>query len=144
MSKKNMVFDSDWLSKDEFALEDEKTNLGTKKTGPILVIADLGLWNGRKPGYRFLEGDGTLDRVFEVFRGDFFSLWEEGGELLGKDIHHDGTNFYMFYEVLDREAAEEATGLAFSGKEIPEDLLRRGLSPLGKKVSEIYGWQGED
>lgn len=35
-------------------LMDEKENLDIKTDHPILVIADLGLWNGRRPGYKIL------------------------------------------------------------------------------------------
>ena len=33
-------------------LDDERVNLNIQLDQPILVIADLGLWNGRRPGYQ--------------------------------------------------------------------------------------------
>ena len=38
-----------------FYLDDECTNLNTQTDGRILVIADLGLWHGRKQGYKILN-----------------------------------------------------------------------------------------
>ena len=139
---KHMVFDTDWLDEDEFSLEDERANLGCERTGTIFVAADLGLWNGRRPGFRFIEGNGSLDRVFDAFCGDCFSLYVEDGELKGEDVHHDGRNLYTFWEVVDRDAADEISDLVYSGGEIPDGLLRQGLRPLGPAVSGIFGWEG--
>ena len=138
---KRMVFDTDWLEDDEFSLDDERENLGTKSVGTVLVIAELSLWNGKCPGYRFLEGSGPLDRVFNVFQGDPFSLYVEDGDLKGDDIHHDGTNRYAFYEVADREAADESAGLVYAKKDLPKKLFRTALRPLGSTVSDIYGFK---
>ena len=33
-------------------LDDERANLNIQLSQPILVIADLGLWNGRRTGYK--------------------------------------------------------------------------------------------
>ena len=33
-------------------LDDERANLSIQLSQPILVIADLGLWNGRRSGYK--------------------------------------------------------------------------------------------
>ena len=33
-------------------LQDERANLNIQLSQPILVVAQLGLWNGVKPGYR--------------------------------------------------------------------------------------------
>lgn len=141
MSKDRIVFDTEWMEKDEWALDDERSNLRTIKTGTVFVEADLGLWNGRKPGYRLLEGDGGLDRIFDVFQGDFFSIYVDGKDLVGKDVHHDGTNRYGFFEVLDRESADEIAGLLCSGKPVPEELRQKGLRPLGPDVCNLYGWE---
>ena len=138
---KHMVFDTDWLSENEFALDDEMENLGTKTVGTILVIADLCLWNGRMPGFRFLEGTNTLAATLKVFQGDSYELYVEGENLKGEDIHHDGTNFYAFYEVVDMDAAEKIADLVYNGREIPDDLFRKGLRSLGPDVSDIYGFE---
>ena len=36
-------------------LEDERVNLNIKLSAPILVVGDLGLWNGRVGGYKEIE-----------------------------------------------------------------------------------------
>lgn len=33
-------------------LDDERVNLNIQLSSPILVIVDLGLWNGRRSGYK--------------------------------------------------------------------------------------------
>jgi len=144
MSQRFVVYDSEWSVKNEWALDDEIENLKTKETGPILVLADLGLWTGRSNGYREFPGNGTLDRVFGAFSGDFFELAVEGGELVGKDVHHDGTNFYRFYEIVDQSAADKIEILHVSKEDIPNELVKKGIRPLGRTVSEIYGWEDSD
>lgn len=38
-----------------YYLEDERVNLNVEVGEPILVIADLGLWNGRHQGYKEID-----------------------------------------------------------------------------------------
>ena len=33
-------------------LDDERSNLDIQQSRPILVVGDLGLWNGRRMGYK--------------------------------------------------------------------------------------------
>lgn len=38
-------------------LDDERCNLSIQLSQPILVVADLGLWHGRRMGYKEIESD---------------------------------------------------------------------------------------
>lgn len=60
----------------------------------LICIANLGLWNGRKIGYKEL-GNNARD-VLTVFCGDYVTLYSDGYNLCGEDYHHDGTNHYTF------------------------------------------------
>ena len=42
-------------------LDDERCNLNIQLSQPILVIADLGLWNGRRMGYKEIESGNIRD-----------------------------------------------------------------------------------
>ena len=42
-------------------LDDERTNLNIQLNQPIIVIADLGLWNGRRSGYKEIESGNIRD-----------------------------------------------------------------------------------
>lgn len=121
--------------------EDERENLGvdTEPSG-ILCIADLGLWNGRRPAYRMLEG--RLDQVFKVIQGEFVNLYydSEDDDLKMDDTHHDGTNHYLFREVREGKNVEELLDKVFDGTYTQKDIDRY-TKPLGKYVRRIYGWK---
>ena len=42
-------------------LDDERVNLSIQETPPIIVIADLGRWNGRFQGYKMIESGNIKD-----------------------------------------------------------------------------------
>ena len=41
--------------------QDVKTNLDIQLSRPILVVGDLGLWNGRRMGYKEIESGNIRD-----------------------------------------------------------------------------------
>ena len=137
---KHTIYDSEDDAEGLY-LTDEKENLcvDTEPSG-ILCIADLGLWNGRRPGYRMLEG--RLDQVFKVIQGDFVKLYydSEDDDLKMDDTHHDGTNHYLFREVREDRRIEELLDKVFDGTYTKSDL-NRYTKPLGKYVRRIYGWK---
>ena len=42
-------------------LDDERTNLDIQMPGAILMIADIGRWNGRFPGYQEIRSGNIKD-----------------------------------------------------------------------------------
>lgn len=76
-------------------LEDEKRNFDIDLPENILVIATLGLWNGRRQGYKQLSNN--LSQCFSVCQHDYQEYFvDESGDLCATDSHHDGTNHYTF------------------------------------------------
>lgn len=70
-----------------------------KPCNDILVIAYLGLWDGKHTGYKLLTGH-KINSIFDVIQGDYFEMYiDENGEIMARDSHHDGTNHYIFREV---------------------------------------------
>ena len=45
-------------------LDDERYNLDIQLSAPILVIGDLGLWNGRRTGYREINSGNVRDCLY--------------------------------------------------------------------------------
>ena len=94
----------EWATEDnERWLGDERSNLDIPLDGRILVIASLGLWNGRKQGYKIIE-ERNVNGIFTIasFGGDI-ELYGERGNIYAIARHHDGTNYYTF------KALKEAT-----------------------------------
>ena len=117
--------------------EDELINLDKELPGNILVIADLGLWNGRRPGYR--ELGNNLNNILKVAVGDYFTVYCDGDDIRATDIHHDGTNHYLFRLIRDDENIDILKKKIFDDTFTTEDIEQYTIS-LAPFVKEIYGW----
>lgn len=124
---------------DEY-LEDERANLNVSVGTPILVIADLGLWNGRHRGYKEIESGNIADCLYSDC--DYCNWYCDNHDLRASMIHHDGTNNCLYrawkpglsYEQRDRFLEKLMNGTATS-----RDFTRytRSLLPF---VREVYGF----
>ena len=57
-------------------LEDERLNLDIQLSQPILVVADLGLWNGRRTGYKEIPSGNIRDCLYSDY--DYTTgMWTE-------------------------------------------------------------------
>ena len=76
-------------------LDDERANLNVQLSQPILVVGDLGLWNGRRMGYKEIPSGNIRDCLYS---NTDYSTWyvDRLGDLRCDAIHHDGTNFYLW------------------------------------------------
>ena len=48
-------------------LEDERANLNIQLAQPILVIAELGLWDGKHMGYKEIESGNVRDCLYSNY-----------------------------------------------------------------------------
>ena len=123
-------------------LDDERMNLDKVVDGRILVIADLGLWYGRRSAYRLIESRNIKD-ILEV-RHDYAEFYSDGHNIRGIEHHHDGANFYEFRIVReDRNIDKLLNDLLndiYDGKEISRKKLNYYTKSLHKAVAEVYGW----
>ena len=76
-------------------LDDERINLNIQEAQPIIVIADLGRWNGRFQGYKMIESGNIRDCLYS---DTDYTEWyvDKLGDLRADAIHHDGTNHYLY------------------------------------------------
>ncbi len=47
-------------------LDDERINLNIQLSRPILVVGDLGLWNGRRMGYKEIGSGNIRDCLYQT------------------------------------------------------------------------------
>lgn len=123
-------------------LSDERVNLDIATRNPILVIADLGLWNGRRAGYRVLNTQ-NINGIFDVGFGDTVTFYADAYNVKCDDIHHDGTNYYLFRELVGDEAqCAPLLNAIYEGKHIGEikAKIRRYSRSLLPCVADVYGW----
>lgn len=64
-------------------LEDERTNLNVQLSAPILVIGDLGLWYGRRMGYKEIASGKICDCLYSnTDYVDIFMYESEASEMI--------------------------------------------------------------
>ena len=125
---------------DEY-LDDERTNLNIQLNEPILVIADLGLWNGRRMAYKEIPSGNIRDCLYSDYD---YTTWyiDRNGDFRCEDIHHDGTNHYLYRAYKDGVSEEQKTRLKdkiYAGTATRADITRV-TKRLGDEIGKVYGW----
>ena len=122
-------------------LDDERVNLDIQLSQPIIAIADLGLWFGRRCGYKEIQSGNIRDCLYSNYD---YTTWyvDKLGDLRCDDVHHDGTNHYL-YRVFKDDVSD-------TQRENLEDKLFRGVATraditrvtrrLGDEIGKVYGW----
>lgn len=122
-------------------LADERMNLNIQLSQPILVIADLGLWNGRRMGYKEIASGNISDCLYDP--NDYVEWYVDGyGNLRSTSIHHDGRNHYLFRVWKDEASDAQRKNLEdklYHGTATMKDISRLTRS-IGKEIGRVYGW----
>ena len=139
MPKKRILFDNtNWNEEEDYDWEWDcvKENAYGINTNTLICIADLGLWSGRKNGYRLL---GTLlSNVFFV-SGDcpYYRFYIDGhNDFRADQIHHDGTNYLLFREFKDNISDQQITN--FCNKLISNKLTRADINRYTKSLGHYF------
>lgn len=128
-------------------LDAEESNLDIP-TGRIVVFGVLGLWHGKVHGSRVLP-ECRLSAILHAACRDSeeYTVYydSDDGEVKAKDVHHDGTNRYLFRELvsgISPEGEEEFLESVKSGA-ATLDEINRFTASLGPRVESVYGWRRE-
>lgn len=122
-------------------LDDERANLHIQLRQPILVVADLGLWNGRRMAYKEISSGNIGDCLYS---DTDYSTWyvDKLGDLRCDAIHHDGTNHYLYRTYKDTATAAQIDRLKeklYEGRATREEITRV-TRRLGDEIGKVYGW----
>ena len=122
-------------------LDDERMNLDVQLSQPILVIADLGLWHGRRMGYKEIASGRISDCLYS---DTDYSTWyvDRLGDLRCDAIHHDGTNHYLYrtYKPGVRQSQiEKLKEKLYFGTATRADITRI-TRRLGDDIAKVYGF----
>ena len=120
-------------------LEDERCNLSKKVDGRILVIADLGLWNGRRQGYKILSD--TISDILYDRDGEYIEWYGDGYNIKATVSHHDGTNYYEYRIIREDRNIDDLLNAIYNGEEITRKKLNYYTRSLYPEVARIYGWR---
>ena len=88
----------DWLW---YTLDDrfEAFRYNLKKDIKVLVVADIGRWDGRVPGGDVTTLDDAVRRI--ISEEDYFEFYYDGDTIKACTENHDGTSYYSLYKVTD-------------------------------------------
>lgn len=125
---------------DEY-LFDERLNLDVRLSQPIIVIGDLGLWNGRRSGYKMIDSGNIKDCLFS---DTDYTEWfvDKYGDLRADAVHHDGTNHYLYRVYKDTATDSQIENLKakiYDGKATRADITRV-TRRLGDEIAAVYGF----
>lgn len=121
----------------------ERENLNIDVGDEIIAIADLGLWNGRRMGYKLIHSTNIAGCLSGTC-GDYVTWYVDSlGDLRCDDTHHDGTNHYLYRAWKD--------GVSYAQRELLMQKIYCGIATrrditrltrkLGTYVADVYGWK---
>lgn len=104
---------------------DERANLDVDVPTGIIAIADLGLWNGRRIGYKEM-GYNISDCLYSEC--DYVEWYiDERGDFRFTGHHHDGTNHVVYRAWKDETTEEQKDAFkakCYYGKITPQDITQ--------------------
>lgn len=120
-------------------LDDERNyNLNIPTDGRILAIADLGLWYGRRQGYKILKN--KVSDILYDGDADYIEWYGDGYNIKAIASHHDGTNFYEYRVIREDRNIQNLLDAIYNGEEITRKKLNYYTKSLYPYVAKVYGW----
>lgn len=124
-------------------LDDERHNLNIKLPNEIVVIADIGRWNGRFNGYRVIATGNIKDCLCSSLNSSFIRWYvDKNFDLRCTEIHHDGTNYLLYRQFKDNISdtqKENFLDKIYNGTYTPADISRY-TKKIGTEIRKVYGW----
>ena len=123
-------------------LDDERHNLDIQLSCPIIVIADLGLWNGRRSGYKEIPSGNIKDCLYSECD---YNTWyvDKYGDLRCEAIDHDGTSYYLYRTYKDNVTDTQIENFKwkiYNGTVTRADI-NRVTRRLGDEIGKVHGWE---
>lgn len=124
-------------------LDDERINLNIQLSEPIIAIGDLGLWNGRRSGYRMIESGNIRDCLYSDRDIDYAEWYvDKYGDFRADMIHHDGTNYILYRVFKDGTTDWQKENLKekiYNGMAARADITRV-TRRLGDEIAKVRGF----
>lgn len=120
------------------SFEDGKSNLFKIIDGRILAIASMGLWNGRKSGYKILGNN--LNEILTTEIGcDEKEIYCDAYNVYAQGSHHDGRNYVEFREIRENRNIENLLNKIYSGQEVTRREINYYTKSLRPHIKQIFG-----
>lgn len=141
----NKIIWSNWDPEDDHELlaeylEDERANLNIKLNGMIVVIADLGLWYGRRKGYKLITSGNIKDCLSDDC--DYITWYCDRYNFRAVAGHHDGINRYLYRELREGLTFIQRENFLYKlvNNEANERMIRRYTKSIRPEIAKVYGW----
>lgn len=127
-------------------LEDERARLDILLDDDIIIIEDIGLWDGRRFGYKELHSNNIAD-CLQFAKDCYYAEWyvDSYGNLKSRQSHHDGTHYLLYRAwkkgVTDEQKENVLNSLYFGT--ISQQTIRRYSEGIGKYIAQVYGWRNK-
>lgn len=119
-------------------LNDERMNLNKIVNGDILIIADIGRWNGRANGYKIITSGNIRDILY--CDCDYIEWYSDGHNIRATAHHHDGTDRYLYRIIRPERNIDNLLDAIYNGEQITNSKLNYYTKSLHKDVAAVYGW----
>ena len=121
-------------------LEEERANLDIQLEHPILIIADFGLWDGRRKAYKVVDSGNIRDILYPQVKGMSECNWYcDGYNIRCDEANHDGTNHYTYREIRNEENSDRFLEKLYYGEAISSGTLNYYTRSIAKDVARVYG-----
>ena len=122
-------------------LEDERANLDIKLDGMIVVIADLGLWNCRRFGYKIISSGNIKDCLYDDC--DYITWYCDDYNFRAVATHHDGINRYLYRVFRDNVSGIQIGNFLHKlvRGEVNDRMIRRYTKSIRPEIAKVYGWR---
>lgn len=119
----------------------EEDNLDKPTEGRVIAIADVGLWNGRRMGYKLMENNVNAC-LYWASECDDIEIYADQYDIRSTQFHHDGHHNILYRELKPKLTDWQKNNFLakiFEGKVTRKDITRytRSILPY---VKEVYGW----
>lgn len=116
----------------------EEANLNKRLDGRILCIASMGLWNGRKTGYKILGNN--LNEVLTCGIGcDEKHVYCDQYNVVAEGYHHDGRNYVEFREIREDKDVDKLLNKIYNQEPVSRTEIRRYTKSLRPYIKKLYG-----
>jgi len=124
-----------------YYLEDERLNLDIRLPNEIVVLGDIGRWNGRVNGYKTIKSGNVKDCLYDEDCG-YCTWYCDRYNFKFKGHHHDGSNCYTYRAFRDwvtEEQKDRFYDAIYYGK-CNDRMIRRYTESIKPYIAKVYGW----
>lgn len=120
-------------------LDDERANLN-KEVGTIICVGDIGLWYGRRTGFKIV-GNNISDCLHSENPSNHWYV-DTKGDLRCRSAHHDGVNWYTYRVIKDNLTERQVDFFLkkLEYGELTDNHISRYTRALGPDIAAVYGF----